>query len=70
VLHAGLDLGPRKLDVCLFSDRGEHLDQLAIAPDGDVARAYRGVGPGSSATQPGGGPGWCRTVWWARGGVV
>jgi hypothetical protein len=35
MLHAGLDLGRKKLDVCLLSDRGEHLDQLAVAPDVD-----------------------------------
>jgi|SRR3712207_5436655 len=29
MLHAGLDLGRKKLDVCLLSDQGEHLDQLA-----------------------------------------
>lgn len=33
MLHAGLDLSRRKLDVCLLSDRGEHLDQLAVPPD-------------------------------------
>jgi transposase len=35
MLHAGLDLSRRKLDVCLLSDRGEHLDQLAVPPDVD-----------------------------------
>src|SRR5215203_3363292 len=33
MLHAGLDLSRKKLDVCLLSDRGEHLDQLAVPPD-------------------------------------
>jgi transposase len=33
MLHAGLDVSRRKLDVCLLSDRGEHLDQLAVPPD-------------------------------------
>ena len=33
MLHAGLDLSRRKVDVCLLSDRGEHLDQLAVPPD-------------------------------------
>ena len=33
MLHAGLDLSRRKLDVCLLSDEGEHLDQLAVPPD-------------------------------------
>jgi transposase len=35
MLHAGLDLSRKKLDVCLLSDRGEQLDQLAVAPDVD-----------------------------------
>jgi transposase len=38
MLHAGLDLCRKKLDVCLLSDRGEHLDQLAVAPDVDSLR--------------------------------
>jgi transposase len=33
MLHAGLDLSRRKLDVCLLSDHGEHLDQLVVPPD-------------------------------------
>ncbi len=36
--HAGLDLSRRKLDVCLLSEEGEHLDQLAVAPDADSLR--------------------------------
>jgi transposase len=39
MLHAGLDLSRRKVDVCLLSDEGEHLDQLAVAPDPDSLRA-------------------------------
>jgi transposase len=39
MLHAGLDLSRKRLDVCLLSDRGEHLDQLAAPPDGDALRA-------------------------------
>src|SRR5215207_9754809 len=38
MLHAGLDLSRRRLDVCLLSDRGGHLDQLAIPPDVDSLR--------------------------------
>jgi transposase len=38
MLHAGLDLSRRKLDVCLLSDGGEHLDQLAVPPDVDSLR--------------------------------
>lgn len=33
MLHAGLDLSRRKIDICLLSDRGEHLDQLVVPPD-------------------------------------
>ena len=35
MLHAGLDLSRKKLDVCLLSDRGEHMDQVAVPPDVD-----------------------------------
>jgi len=45
MLHAGLDLSRRKLDVCLLSDRGEHLDQLAVPPDVD---SLRRLAPGST----------------------
>ncbi len=38
MLHAGLDLSRRKLDVCLLSEQGEHLDQLAVPPDADSLR--------------------------------
>jgi transposase len=38
MLHAGLDLSRRKLDICLLSDQGEHLDQLAVPPDVDSLR--------------------------------
>jgi hypothetical protein len=38
MLHAGLDLSRRKLDVCLLSERGEQVDQLAVAPDVDSLR--------------------------------
>src|SRR5215213_5013584 len=38
MLHAGLDLSRRKVDVCLLSEEGEHLDQLAVAPDVESLR--------------------------------
>ncbi len=38
MIHAGLDLSRKKLDVCLLSDQGEHLDQLAVAPDVESLR--------------------------------
>jgi hypothetical protein len=33
MLHAGLDLSRKKVDVCLLSEAGEHLDQLTTPPD-------------------------------------
>jgi transposase len=38
MLHAGLDLSQRKIDVCLLSGSGEFVDQLASAPDVDALR--------------------------------
>jgi transposase len=38
MLHSGLDLSRRKVDVCLLSDEGVQLDQLAAAPDVDSLR--------------------------------
>jgi transposase len=38
MLHAGLDLSRRKVDVCLLSEEGEHLDQLAAPPDVESLR--------------------------------
>jgi transposase len=38
MLHAGLDLSRKRLDVCLLGDDGEHLDQLAVSPDVDSLR--------------------------------
>ena len=31
MLHAGLDLSRKKVDVCLLSEEGEHLGQLVTA---------------------------------------
>jgi transposase len=38
MLHAGLDLSRRRLDVCLLSDEGDYLDQLVSSPDVDALR--------------------------------
>jgi transposase len=38
MIHAGLDLSRKKLDVCLLSGSGEHLDQLVSPPDVDGLR--------------------------------
>lgn len=46
MLHAGLDLSRRKLDVCLLSDEGEIVDEFAVPPDADgLAGLVRRVGP-------------------------
>jgi transposase len=38
MLHAGLDLSRRKVDVCLISDAGEIVDEWASPPDADGLR--------------------------------
>jgi len=38
MLHAGLDLSRKKLDVCLIKDSGEHVDQLVSPPDRDALK--------------------------------
>src|SRR5829696_274310 len=38
MLHAGLDLSRRKVDMCLLSESGEQVDQLAAPPDADALR--------------------------------
>ena len=38
MLHAGLDLSRKKIDVCLVCDSGELVDQLAAPPDADALR--------------------------------
>jgi len=38
MLHAGLDLSRRKVDVCLLGDEGAHLDQLVVPPDAGSLR--------------------------------
>jgi len=35
MVHAGLDLSRRRLDVCLMSECGEVVGELAVAPDAD-----------------------------------
>jgi hypothetical protein len=35
MLHAGLDLSRRKIDVCLLSAGGEMVEEFASPPDGD-----------------------------------
>ncbi len=38
MLHAGLDLSRKKLDICLLSESGERVDQLTAPPDADALR--------------------------------
>lgn len=38
MLHAGLDLSRRRLDVCLFSEHGELVEEVAVPPDVDGLR--------------------------------
>jgi transposase len=38
MLHAGLDLSRKRVDICLLSGSGEHLDQLAAPPDAEALR--------------------------------
>ena len=46
MLHAGLDLSRRRLDVCLLSERGELVEQLVTPPDADGLRGLvRRVAP-------------------------
>ena len=60
MLHAGLDLTRRKIDVCLLSEQGEHVDQLAVQPDVESLRNSptivtsgnsSGVAPNRAATR-------------------
>jgi hypothetical protein len=51
MLHAGLDLSRGKLDICLLNDQGEHLDQLAVAPDVDSLRTSRGASTKSTQSR-------------------
>ena len=39
MLHAGLDLSRRKVDVCLLSQAGEIVEEWAAPPDADGLRA-------------------------------
>jgi transposase len=46
MLHAGLDLSRKRLDVCLIGDEGEVVAQLAAPPDADgLRRLVERVGP-------------------------
>jgi hypothetical protein len=38
MLHAGLDLSRKRLDVCLLSEHGELVEEFAAPPDADGLR--------------------------------
>jgi transposase len=40
MLHAGLDLCRRKVEVCFLNGDGEHLDRLATPPDAAALRTF------------------------------
>ena len=42
MLHAGLDLSRKRLDVCLIGEDGEIVGRLAAPPDGDGLRGLVG----------------------------
>ena len=42
MLHAGLDLSRRRLDVCLVDDAGEVVEHTAAPPDADGLRGLAG----------------------------
>ena len=41
MLHAGLDLSRKRLDVCLLSEQGELVDELAAVPDAGGLKSAR-----------------------------
>jgi hypothetical protein len=44
MLHAGLDLSRRRLDVAVISDLGEVVAEVAAPPDGDGLGYLAGTG--------------------------
>ena len=50
MLHAGLDLSRKRLDVCLLSDQGELIDELAAFPDAGGLKSPRRASRGSTAS--------------------
>jgi hypothetical protein len=52
MLHAGLDLSRRRLDVCLLDDRGELVGESAVPPDADGLRGVVDRRPSGRACHP------------------
>jgi hypothetical protein len=48
MLHAGLDLSRKKIDVCLLSQAGEIVDEWASPPDADGLRGLATRAPRAS----------------------
>jgi hypothetical protein len=48
MLHAGLDVSRRRLDVCLLDERGEVLAETAVPPDADGSRGLAGPARGGA----------------------
>jgi hypothetical protein len=57
MLHAGLDLSRRRLDVCLIDDAGEVVEHTAGLPDADglrhLAERLRAAGSGGDRVDDG-----------------
>jgi hypothetical protein len=49
MLHAGVDLSRRRVDVCLLSDRGEVVAQTAAPADVDGLRGLVDALPGAAS---------------------
>jgi hypothetical protein len=48
MLHAGLDLSRRKIDVCLLSAGGAVVEEFASPPDADGLVGWRGASAATS----------------------
>jgi antitoxin YefM len=61
MLHAGLDLSRKRLDVCLLAEHGELVEEFAVPPDADGLRGLvRRVG--DHGARPYGRAMWAETV--------
>ena len=50
--YAGLDLGHKRLDVCVLSGHGDLIEQFAVPPDADGLKGLmRRVVPGGEAAR-------------------
>ena len=58
MLHVGLDLSRKRVDVCLISDQGELIDRFTATPDRDGLYGLAAPGGGRTASR-------C-AAWWSR----